>query len=292
MDGKPYLEHAADGKGRAPVGIGGLGCSTYSLAMGGDGQRRGRMFSDNNRIRFEAAVDEASAAWWRRRFEKPFGLSPEDVGDLLSKSWEGDKRMVVTALDGRAERFAIRVEGAWGPEEFWFHARTLDLHGSAANADRMFVSPARQGHGQGRRFMADLVAVARLLGLSRITLDAEHVGRYAWLRAGFLPDRGSWRTMQVEVQQRLAAAIPDIGEQRFLELLRLARSPDRVSARELAALTEKVTSRELFGPDGRGTRVPLGRALFLEIGSGWSGELDLSDQDSMAVADAYLAAAP
>ena len=67
--------------------------------------------------------------------------------------------------------------------------------------------------------------------------------------------------MQVEVQQRLAAAIPDIGEQRFLELLRLARSPDRTSARESAALADEVTSRELFGPDGRGVRVPLGRPV-------------------------------
>lgn len=258
--------------------------------MGSGGQQPRRTFSDTNRIRFEVSVDEVSAEWWRRRFEEPFGLSPEDVGDLLSKSWEGDKRMVVTALDGRAERFSIRVEGAWGPEEFWFHARTLDLHGAAANADRMFLSPARQGGGQGRRFMGDLVAVARLLGLSRITLDAEHVGRYAWLRAGFLPDRGSWRTMQVEVQQRLAAAIPDIGEQRFLELLRLARSPDRIAARVLAALEDPVTSRELSGPDGRGMQVPLGRALFLEVGSGWSGELDLSDEASTVVADAYLAA--
>ena len=260
--------------------------------MASDGKHRSRMFSDTNRIRFEAAMDETSADWWRRRFEEPFGLSPEDVGDLLSKSWEGDKRMVVTALDGRAERFSIRVEGAWGPEEFWFHARPLDLHGSAANADRTFVSPARQGHGQGRRFMGDLVSTARVLGLSRITLDAEHVGRYVWLRAGFLPDRGSWRTMQAELQQRLAAAIPDIGERRFLELLGLARSPDRVAARELAALADEVMSRELFGPDSRGAPVPLGRALCLEIGSGWSGELDLLDEALMAVADGYLAAGP
>ena len=261
------------------------------MAMDSGGQRRSRMFSDSNRIRFEAAVDDVSAEWWRRRFEEPFGLLPEDVGDLLSKSWQGDKRMVVTALDGRAERFSIRVEGAWGPEEFWFHARTLDLHGAVANADRMFVFPAREGQGQGRRFMGDLVAVARLLGLARITLYAEYVGRYVWLRAGFLPDRGSWRTMQVELQQRLAAAIPDIGDLRFLELLRLARSPDRVAARELAALADRVTSQELFGSDGCGMPVPLGRALFLEIGSGWSGELDLSDEDSMAVADAYLSPA-
>jgi GNAT superfamily N-acetyltransferase len=246
------------------------------------------MFLDTNRIRFDVPVDSGDMAWWQEHFEEPFGLSPENVGDMLSKSWRGDKKIVVTELSGIRQRFSVRVEGSWGKEEFWFHARTLDLHGPAANADRMFISESKRGQGFGRRFMGDLIDTARLLGLSRITLDAEHIGRYAWLRVGFLPDRGSWRIMSKEIQDRLMAALPEIGEARFLELLAITRLPDPSGARALAALSEPVPSLEMFNPDGTGKPVPLGRALFLEIGSNWSGELDLSDETSMSLAESYI----
>lgn len=253
-----------------------------------DGRRASAYFADNNRIRFDVPIDDRAKAWWTERFDEPFGLSPEDVGDLLSKSWTADKQMVVTELDGVSQRFAVRVEGTWGREEFWFHARTLDLHGSLANADRMFISEEHRGQGFGRRFMGDLIETARLLGLSRIALDAEHIGRYAWLRVGFLPDRGSWRTMSIELQHRLTAALPDLGTDRFLKILAIARSPNRTAARELAALTDAVSSREMFKPDGTAKQVALGRALFLEVGSNWSGDLDLSDETSMLLADSYI----
>lgn len=251
-------------------------------------RRAAANFLDNNRIRFDVPVDDQAKAWWAAQFDVPFGLSPENVGDLLSNSWSADKRMVVIELNGVTQRFAVRVEGAWGREEFWFHARTLDLRGSVANADRMFISEKRQGQGFGRRFMGDLIATARLLGLSRIALDAEHIGRYAWLRVGFLPDRGSWMTIGIEIQHRLAAALPDLGSDRFLEILTIARSPDRTAARELAAISDEVSSREMFNPDGTAQRVSLGKALFLEIGSNWSGDLDLADEASMLLADSYV----
>jgi predicted GNAT family acetyltransferase len=256
--------------------------------MDNEERRKMGMFADTSRICFEAQVGNGDMEWWQTRFMEPFGLSPEHVGDLLSKSWSGEKRIVVTELSGAKQRFSVRVQGAWDQKEFWFHATTLDYHRPAVIADRMFVSENHRGQGFGRRFMGDLIETARLLGLTHISLDAENIDRYAWLRVGFVPDRGSWRLMGKDLLYRLAAAIPEIGTERFLELLAIILAPHPSAARELAALSQPVSSLVMFNSDGSGKLVPLGRALFLEIDSNWSGELDLSDRRSLRLADSYI----
>ena len=256
--------------------------------MNGGERTDDRVFADSNRLRFEMRVDEIARQWWRTRFLDPFGLTPEDVGDALSRSWSGDKRMTVTQFDGETERFSIRVDGAFGDGDFWFHARTLDLSGPVINADRLFISEGRRGQRHGRRFMGDLIQFAQRIGIATLRLDAEHIGRYAWLRVGFVPDRGSWLRLRIEPTHRLAMALPDLGERRYLEVLAMIRSAGPEGARDLAALTEAVDSNELFGADGRPEKVPLGRALFLETGSNWSGEADLTDGATLAVIEHYI----
>jgi hypothetical protein len=85
-------------------------------------------------------------------------------------------------------------------------------------------------------------------------------------------------------------ALPDLGERRYLDILGMIQSPTPERARDLASLTDPVDSRELFTEDGRPEKVPLGRALFLEMGSNWSGELDLSDPDTVIVIKHYIGA--
>lgn len=246
------------------------------------------MFSNTNRLRYDVPVDTAARQWWRDNFLARHGLTPEAVGDALSRSWPGDRRMVVTQFDGVSQRFSIRVEGAFGDGNFWFHARTLDLSGPVVNADRMFTSEGRRSQGHGRKFMGDLATFARSIGVFVIRLDAEHIGRYAWLRVGFVPDRGSWARLKVDLMHRLAIALPNLGERRYLDVLGMIQSSSPERARELASLDDAVDSRELFAENGRPEKVPLGRALFLEIGSAWSGELDLADARTRQLLDLYV----
>lgn len=255
--------------------------------FGGD-PREARAFETGNSIRFEIEVDEAGRDWWRENFLDTLDLTPEGVGEALSASWAGERRMTVTELDGRRKRFAIRVDGRFGDGDFWFHARTVDLQGSFVNADRMFVSPDKQGDGIGRAFMKDLVTFCKAIKVREIRLDAEHVGRYAWLRAGFCPDRGSWSILRMELLQRLMAALPDLGQPRFMEIMSMINSKDPGQARKIAALRDPVKSLELLDETGAGRSVPLGRAMFLEIGSGWSGAMDFDEEDTKAVVKSYL----
>jgi hypothetical protein len=152
----------------------------------------------------------------------------------------------------------------------------------------MFISEGQRSHRHGRRFMGDLVRFARSIDIFCIRLDAEHIGRYAWLRVGFVPDRGSWSRLKVELTHRLTLALPDLGERRYLDILGMIRSPAPERARDLASLTDPVASNELFREDGKPEIVPLGRALFLEIRSNWSGELDLADSDTLLVIERYI----
>jgi GNAT superfamily N-acetyltransferase len=246
------------------------------------------MFENGNRITFEIPVDAEAKAWWLEAFFAKHGLTPEDVGDRLAQSWAGEKRIAVTVMDGRMKRFSVRVQGAFGEGDFWLHERTLDVRGSVINADRMFVSERRRGQGYGRRFMRDLIEFARLIGIPTIRLDAEHIGRYAWLRMGFVPDRGSWKRLAIELTHRLSAASADLGTTRFNEILAMVRSPHPETARELAAMKDPVSSLELFDATGKPRMVALGRALFLEIGSNWSGELRLGDPDTQRTTDEYI----
>lgn len=89
----------------------------------------------------------------------------------------------------------------------------------------MFIDAERQGEGTGRRFMADAVALSTELGLERIRLEADNFGRYAWLRCGFLPDRGAWISMKPFVVQRIVEARDDLGSRRFPEILAIADYP-------------------------------------------------------------------
>lgn len=259
------------------------------MARFGENDRYRTMFESTNRIRFVVEIGEEDKEWWLSSIYGPFRLTPEEVGDRLSASWAGDKLMEVTELNGHLRRFAVSISGEFGTGQVWLLEKTLDFHGSFLNADRMFIDPARQQEGTGRRFMADAVALATELGLESIRLEADNIGRYAWLRCGFLPDRGSWMSMKPFIVQRIVEARGDLGSQRFAEILAIADSPHPLAARELAAITDPVRSRYPL-ESGRTVEVPLGRAIFIEAAPTWAGSIVLDDQVSLAVMREYVGA--
>ena len=68
--------------------------------------------------------------------------------------------------------------------------------GAAFNAEGMTIPDEMQGSGYGRELMADLVDTGRLVGMDRIKLRAEQIGRYAWVKMGFRPTDDAWREMK------------------------------------------------------------------------------------------------
>ena len=247
------------------------------------------MFENGNRVTFVRPVDEAGRAWWLERFHARFGLTPEDMGDLITRSVLSAKSVRYDFIDGVGQSFALRVEGRFSDEgSVWFVERTLNLSGSVFNADEMFIPAQDAGEGIGRRLMADLIRTSALIGVSRITLQARQIGRYAWLRMGFRPDAGSWGDLRRTLLTAIYRFEEELGRDLTGELARRIAHGRPETANFLAALETEVRSPKLRDDAGRPVRVPLGKALFLDLVGDWSGEYNLEESDMERIARAYL----
>jgi hypothetical protein len=251
-----------------------------------DERFRRSMFETGNRVRFKRPVDEAGQAWWLERFYDKYDLTPEQMGDLITRSVLTAKSIEYAFIDGIGEAFALRVEGRFSDQgEVWFVERTLNLRGNVFNADEMFVPDADAGSGRGSRLMADLIAASKQLDIARITLQARQIGRYAWLRMGFRPDNGSWFDLRRTLLTEIFRFEGRLGTELTNELARRIAHGSPETANFLAGLEIEVPSTRLRDDLGRPVEVPLGKALFLDLAGDWSGEYAIEGKDMKKIAD-------
>lgn len=250
---------------------------------------RSAMFEDSNRIKFERPVDDLGRQWWIENFFEPFELTPENMADLLTKSIATEKSVLCHYIDGRQQSFSVRVSGdLFTGEGFWFAHRSLELKGRIFNAEEMFISPEGRQTGTGRRLMSDLIDLAVKVGIDQIRLEARNIGQYAWLRMGFLPDRGSWRHMQQELPRFVQRHEATLGRETTAEIIRQILTGGPETARLLASLDVEVPSLDRFAPNGHPEIVPLGKAMFLETNAYWSGSFDVNNEVSRRLARDYI----
>jgi GNAT superfamily N-acetyltransferase len=256
--------------------------------FGEDERFRSQMFEGNNKLRFERPVDEASRRWWLEKFYDTFGLTPEDMADRISRSAPGDKSAVYHSIDGSRETFSLRVIGDFpGTQEFWFASRDLDLKGAAFNAEGMTIPDAMQGKGYGRDLMADLVDTGRLIGIERIKLRAEDIGRYTWVKMGFRPTDDAWREMKREAYGFMVQHMSVLRQNLDVtELMTRIEAGGPKMALTLATLGIKVPSRQIQDRSGP-KPMPFGKVFFLEVASPWSGVLDLRDAEVIKIVESY-----
>jgi GNAT superfamily N-acetyltransferase len=257
----------------------------------GKGDRfRAEMFQDSNRLRFESPVSEASQKWWLEAFYEPFGLTPEGMADLITKSAPGEKSSAYHYIDASREAFSLRVDGDFpGTREFWYAYRELDLKGGAFNAEGLEISPGMHGEGYGRAIMGDLIDASRLMGIEKIRLRAEDIGIYVWLKMGFLPTSEAWREMRREAFDFILLHRPLLEKDRDVTALLtqvMAGGPNM--ARVLNLIDTEVPSKKI---PSRFTRkmMPFGKVFFLEAASPWNGVLDLRDAETIKAVESYRA---
>ena len=237
-----------------------------------DDRLRSQMFEDGNRVRFERPVDPDGRDWWIRRFYEPLELTPEGMGDLITKSASGDKLIKYEFIDGIGQAFRLKVEGgSSGVGEMWFVERTFELQGNFFNADEMFVSKKVWGQGIGRRLMGD-----------------QDIGRYAWLKLGFRPDAGSWRDMQKDLISAVLNFEDNIGKESAFEIMNVISKGRPETANIIASLPNLVPSRFLRDDFMKPILISLGKSLILEWTRDWSGEFVLADPEMNRIANDYL----
>jgi GNAT superfamily N-acetyltransferase len=256
--------------------------------FGEDDRFRSQMFEGTNKLRFERPVDDASRRWWLEKFYDTFGLTPEDMADRISRSAPGDKSAVYHFIDGSREAFSLRVSGDFpGTQEFWFAHRDLDLKGAAFNAESITIPDEMQGSGYGRELMADLVDTGRLIGIDRIKLRAEQIGRYAWVKMGFRPTDDAWREMKKEAYALMVEHMSELRQKLDVtELMTRIEAGGPKMALTLATLDVEILSGQIQDRSGR-KPMPFGKVFFLEVASPWSGVLDLRDAEVMKIVESY-----
>ena len=254
-----------------------------------DDRLRPQMFEDGNRVKFVKAVDQDGRDWWVKRFYEPLELTPEGMGDLITKSAGGDKLIKYEFIDGIGETFRLKVEGGQsGDGEMWFVERTFELQGNFFNADEMFISEKIRGQGIGRKLMGDLIDASRYLKVDRIKMHAQDIGRYAWLKLGFRPDAGSWRDIRKDLISAVFYFEDVIGKENALKIMNVISKGRPETANIIASLSNPVPSRVLRDEFMQPLLVPLGKALFLEWSGDWIGEFVLSDPEANRIANDYL----
>jgi hypothetical protein len=248
-------------------------------------------FSGSNLLTFDPPLSDDGIDWWRDQVYVPHGLYPDDLGQLLSASAVGGKTVTIADLNPRAGSFVVRIKGFPSDSgEAWWTQRKLDLSGPLFEAQRMLIPGADQQQKKGRMLMADLVDTAARLGINTITIEAQDIGRYAWARFGFVPDRSSWMWhVRIEARRRLLAARAELSDDLLRAYGAVLDGENPKLIRLVASWPELVTSMINFNADtGRPEKVPLGQALLLETQAQWFGTFELDDSETMEIFTRYV----
>jgi len=248
-------------------------------------------FSGSNMLSFDPALSDAAIDWWRDHIYAQHGLYPDDLGELLSASATGGKVITIANLDPNVGSFVVRIKGFPSDSgEAWWTQRKLDLSGPLFEAQRMLIPSGDRQKGKGRMLMADLVDTAARFGIHTITIEAQDIGRYAWARFGFVPDRTAWmRSVRVEARRRLKMANAEISPTAMVAYGEILDGENPKLIREVVSWRDPVTSIVKFNKDiGLPEKVPLGQALLLETQEQWYGTFDLGDPETMEIFGRYV----
>ncbi len=243
---------------------------------------------DDNKLRFDPRWSDQAKNWWREHIFEPYGLYPDEFADVLTKSVGGDRSTTYFEMSPETDSFVFKVVGSLGDlGEAWWTERGLDLRGKAFHAREMVIPESAQGHGISRHLMGDLIDTALRMQIERIDIEAQDIGRYAWIRAGFLPDNTGWRyRLRPDIRERLAKARSFLSDENYRYYEAALDSDDPRIVREIASWEEPVPSRERTN-SGEAIMRPLGRVLLLEILADWCGTFDLRDPVSLSIYENY-----
>lgn len=250
-----------------------------------------RRFVDSNTTTFAPEWSSIEVDWWIERMLQPHGIYPDDLGKMLSASAHEPKHVLLTEMKPAQDSFVIKVTGRQSESgEIWWHQRKLDLKGQLFEAQRMIVPHAEQDRRKGRLLMADLVDTAARLGIRRIEIEAEDIGRYAWARFGFVPDRTAWNYhVRIEARRRLQRSRREIDDGRFAYCASVLEQDNPTAIREVVSWTDPVVSYSSpTDRDNLPAMTTLGRALVMEVQAQWFGSFDLDDPETMAIFTTYV----
>lgn len=235
-------------------------------------------------ISFDPRPSAAEQDWWRSRM--PDGATPLGIAAVLGRGLPGHRAVVCEILPAE-EAVAFTMTGRDGNAVIWLHASRLDLRDLSFYQDGLAIDHTRRGAGLAQRLVGNAADLGATLGISRMTLDAEGIGGYMWVRAGAVPV-GDWTGLRIEIEARLdrLRRRRQIGEAEITDVRRMIAAGQERPAiiRSIAALRDEVRSSHRLNPSDP-ERIPLGKELL--IGTRWRGEIDLGDTATRDILQAW-----
>lgn len=237
-------------------------------------------FRTTNRVSFPHELTEADAAWWEGAIHARTGVYPDGLPDFLAAGVPGTVTGRYTTFDSEAEVFEMNLtclteEGA----EIAFKNKRFEVSGGLINNGETRVSLDWQEQGIGTLLMMNLIDFGNAIEAKSIEIEAQDVGRYAWLPMGFLPDKTSWKDRiapRAASFAKLQASLGTITRAVRDEILDITSKPDRRFARELVAFERfKIPGRDRMG---RETEVSLPKAMMQQPGTDWNGAFDFDEK--------------
>ena len=102
---------------------------------------------------------------------------------------------------------------------------------------------------------------------------------------GFIPNSTSWRNLQIDARRYTLENANALGSHAQSTLDRIMNgSPE--TARWISSLRYPVDSREILDDEGKGVKVPFGKAFLLEAAPNWQGSFHF-DPESERTANDY-----
>lgn len=219
----------------------------------------------------------------------PMGVTARDVEKPIRPSKQRDA--VKKEMEAIANKLGLRVNveqylGYTDPYDWvmyvdfyhpkWSASRNFLNEGGELLVEHvnMFVDSSAQKQGRSKQFLTALMDAYEKLGVDKINIETTSVGSYAWTsvgsyawaRYGFMPTLSDRMSMQYMLNNRLNG---------MLEAGLIPKDVHRIAAAAVRYNDTWALSDLRYDVDGE----PLGFRL-LE-GTGWRGEFDLHDKESM-----------
>lgn len=249
-------------------------------------------FKSGNAVRFpRPLLSESDAEWWNTAVRRETGVYPDELPAFLASGIDADISGDFTAFDAGAGMFALDLylHDKTTRSRIAFKSKRFEVKGELINSGETRVHPDWQEKGIGTALMINLIDFAGHIETKRIDIEAQDIGRYAWLPMGFLPDKTSWKEKLIPKLRSFADLAFGLG--RVTDEIRgkvydITSDTDPRAARELLGLNVDVPGLDRMN---RPAEISLPKAMLLQPGTDWNGSFEL-DEDTLDFFKVYRSA--
>lgn len=257
----------------------------------------------------DVRITEEDLAAWQSLFKGDDSLTPEHVVDVLAKAVPFDVvdnlKVQVDKISGgimltiNCKQSAQKISDKKIPEkEIWMRDNcqmSLTRKITRGEEGEIIMEDERtdmRGGGCKQLYQA-LLPMYKKMGVKEVSLEADDVGSYAWVRYGFRPGKEGekgWAELREKMTERLQGmeAEGSISEETAGKVKALLKSDEPNTIKAIADLDTEIPEPGLQkGKKSEGKPMKLGfRLLQKNI---WHGVLNLEDEDVMNELRKYIA---